>query len=154
MVPAVPVRRSVPAKIKKKKPVPAVLVSGSGSVPGPPWLIREALANTLYIYREGWAPEPLRVSLKALFVAKDPFCVLEGCLDTVRLPLRKSLQFTLQPTFKLPCDRKFLHYSNFFPGINFGIALHYLYRKYFSDEILLLYITLSCFTLQYLDRNP
>ena len=31
-VPAVPVRRSVPAKT-----VPAVPVSGSGSVPGPPW---------------------------------------------------------------------------------------------------------------------
>ena len=34
-----------------------------------------------------------------------------------------------------------------FPGINFGIALHSLYRKYFSAEIILLYIT-------FLDRNP
>ena len=31
----------------------------------------------------------------------------------------------------------------FFPGINFGITLHSLYRKYFSAEIILLYIKLS-----------
>ena len=44
---------------------------------------------------------------------------------------------------QLPCDRTFLHYSNHFLGVNFGIALHSLYRKYFSAEIILLYITLS-----------
>ena len=44
---------------------------------------------------------------------------------------------------KLPCDRKSLHYSNYFPGINFDIALHSLYRNYFSPEIVLLYIALS-----------
>ena len=30
-----------------------------------------------------------------------------------------------------------------FPGINFGITLHSLYRKLFSAEIILLYIPLS-----------
>ena len=36
------------------------------------------------------------------------------------------------------------HCSNcFFPGMNFGIALHSLSRNYFSAEIVLLYITVS-----------
>ena len=30
-----------------------------------------------------------------------------------------------------------------FAGINFGLALHSLYRKDFSPEVILLYITLS-----------
>ena len=44
---------------------------------------------------------------------------------------------------QLPCGRICLHYSNYFPGIHFGIALHSLYHKYLSAEIILLYITLS-----------
>ena len=45
-----------------------------------------------------------------------------------------------------------------FPGINFGIALHSLYRKYLSAKIILLYIILTAplcgasflFTLHYI----
>ena len=29
----------------------------------------------------------------------------------------------------------------FFPRINFGVTLHFLYRKYFSAEVILLYMT-------------
>ena len=43
--------------------------------------------------------------------------------------------------FLLPCDQKSLHYSNYFPGINFGITLHSLYRKYLSVEIIWFYFT-------------
>ena len=38
------------------------------------------------------------------------------------------------------CDRKCLHYSNYLPGINFGITLPSLYRKYFSAGLISLYI--------------
>ena len=36
------------------------------------------------------------------------------------------------------CDRKALHYSNHFPRINFSIALHSLYRKNVSAELIVL----------------
>ena len=47
------------------------------------------------------------------------------------------------PSNPLPCDWKCLHYSRCFSGIYFSITLHSLYRKYFSGELILLYITLS-----------
>ena len=41
--------------------------------------------------REGWAPEPVRVSLEALSVAKGPWlCVPEECLGAVLFPLEKA----------------------------------------------------------------
>ena len=46
----------------------------------------------------------------------------------------------------VPCDRKFYHYSNYFP-VNFGIALHSLYRNIFR-------LKQFCITLHFLDRNP
>ena len=49
---------------------------------------------------------------------------------------------SLSKQFWLPCDQK-CYITVFFSGLNFGITWHSLYRKYFSAEIIFLYITLS-----------
>ena len=61
------------------------------------------------------------------------------CLDTHGKPVCR--RHTSHVRSQQPLDSPKL--QSFFPGISFGIALHSLYRKYFSAEIIWLYITLS-----------